>query len=833
MGRYDKYSSDVRLAISYAREEAQRLRHRLISSEHLLLGILKLQDTRIEGLFASLHVSTASVSQALDFVVGKGNRAILSEPLLNMAARATLARAEEFVATQHLGLVGLEHLFLALLEEQNSVTLGVLESFGICLSSAREQLSTLMNGGYERLILSAEYYTRYEATPQLNQVSHDLTLAALNDLVDPLIGREAELERTMQILLRRTKNNPALIGPAGVGKTAIAEGLALRVIRGQVPENLLHRRIVALDVGMLSIGTKFRGDLEERLKLIFREICNDPRIIVFIDELHTLMQTGVAEGSLDVVNLFKPMLARGEFQCIGATTLKEYSKTIESDAALERRFQTVLVSETTAEQTLQILEGLRTRYELFHKLTISDDALQAAIKMSTRYIQDRHLPDKALDLLDEAAARVHVRKSIYPDSIQQLRDNMIVVQQEKDDAIGLHEFPRGADLFIRERSMRRELRLAEQAWRSDHRQQKSVVDKEDIAEVVAMWTGIPVIQIAGEERLRLLRLEHELCRRVIGQREAVQAVARAVRRSRTGLCDGHRPFGSFIFVGPTGVGKTELARALAATLLDDEDAVLKLDMSEFMESHQVSRLVGAPPGYVGYDQAGQLTDAVRRRPYCVVLFDEIEKAHPKVFDLLLQILEDGCLTDAHGQVVDFKHTFIILTSNIGTSHKISGSMTFAIRRDEQRCSREAYEQMRERILLDLKGVFRPELLNRIDEVVVFHPLGVEQLQTIVDLMIAQTRLRMSTLGFELEVTKSALTYLITYGYNTDYGARPLRRAIQSQLDDLLAEEILRGRFAPGDKVIVDLQGDRLVVNVQVEVRRVIYVEAKGSGLNVA
>jgi len=833
MGKYDKYSSDVRLAISYAREEAQRLRHRLISSEHLLLGILKLGDTRIEGLFACLHVSTASISQALDFVVGRGNRAILSEPLLNSAARAALVRAEAFVESRRLGLVDIEHVFMALLEEQNSVTLGVLESFGVQLSTAREQLSMLMNGGYERLLLSTEYYTRYEATPLLNQVSHDLTIAALNDLIDPLIGREAELERTMQILLRRTKNNPALIGPAGVGKTAIAEGLALRIIHGQVPENLAHHRIVALNAGMLSAGTKFRGDLEERLKIIFHELHEDGRIIVVIDELHTLMQTGVAAGSLDIADLFKPMLARGEFQCIGATTLDEYRKTIESDAALERRFQTVLVSETTAEQTLQILEGVRTRYEVFHQLTISDDALLSAIKMSTRYIQDRYLPDKALDLLDEAAARVRVQSSVYPEAIRRLRDTMLTVQQEKDEAIGLYEFPRGANLFLRERSMRHELELAEQAWRADHEKQKAVVDTQDVAEIVALWTGIPVAQIAGEERFRLLRLEHELSQRVIGQREAVQAVARAVRRSRIGLCDSRRPFGSFIFVGPTGVGKTELARALAATLFDDENALLKFDMSEFMESHQISRLISAPPGYVGHDQAGQLTEAIRRRPYSVVLFDEIEKAHPNVYALLLQILEDGCLTDARGRMVDFKHTFIILTSNIGTSHTLSGSMTFTSQPDERTSRHRTYEAMRKRIIIEIKNVFQPELFNRIDEIVVFRPLSLEQLRIIVDLMIAQTQQHLAKLGFELQMTEAALQYLIAYGYNADYGARPLRRAVQSQLDDLLAEKILRGQFVAGDSIVVDLQDDRLVANVQAYVDQTIYVKAKHTGLSAA
>ncbi|HLX56865.1 MAG TPA: ATP-dependent Clp protease ATP-binding subunit [Ktedonobacteraceae bacterium] len=818
MSQSGRYTEEARRALLASREEALQLRHRVIGPEHLLLGMLKIGDPIIEYVLLRMQASSARLREALEFVVGRGNKALLSQPAFGQAARTALGRAEEVAVQMEQKLISIEHLLLGVLGDEESIASGVLESFGLSLEVVRREIETLLSLGRDHAIFAVQYQARYNETPTLNQVSRDLTAAALAGMLDPMIGREAELERVMQILSRRTKNNPALIGPAGVGKTVIAEGLALRIIQGNVPENLQHCRVVSLDVGLLTVGTRYRGDFEERLRCIMQEILNSHGIIMVIDELHALVGTGVAEGSIDAANLFKPMLARGEFQCIGATTLDDYRKTIEADPALERRFQPVTVKETTSQQTMEILRGLRPYYAEYHQVTITDDALVAAVQMSTRYIQDRFQPDKSLDLIDEAAARVRVNRSTAPVEVRKLREELVSLHRDKEAAISRRDFTLAGKQRISEKRLRQVLLEAENAWYAQRQLERPPVDQNAIAEVVAMRTGIPATRIAAIEAERLLKLEEELHRRVIGQHEAVQAVARAVRRARTDLRDSSRPIGSFLFVGPTGVGKTEVARALAETLFGDEEAMLKLDMSEFMESHNVSRLLGSPPGYVGYEQAGQLTEAVRRRPYSVLLFDEIEKAHPKVCDLLLQILDDGCLTDAQGHRVDFKNTIIIITSNVGTTHLNDTEMSFVpARKSQQDRQVGAAARMRARILPAMKEVFRPELLNRIDEVIVFHILEQGHLREIVDLMVVKTQQRMAEQSIILQVTGAVRSLLAERGYDPIYGARPLRRTVQHMLDDLLAESLLRGDIKQDDTAVVDVVEGELMVEVTVSV----------------
>ncbi len=811
MRQFEKYTPQAQQAMTYAREIALQFQHRMIGPEHLLLGIIRTRDLVIESLFARLQVDTMRLCQAIGFVIGRGgNRGLASEPVLNALTQAALARAEKEAAAVDELWVGIEHLLLGLLDDDESIAASVLESFDVTLLAVRQHLQFLFRYGHEQAFFLAQYQMRYAETPLLNQVSRDLTAEALTGSLDPLIGRASELERTMQILSRRTKNNPVLIGPAGVGKTALAEGLAQRIIEGQVPDKLQRARIVSLDVSLLTVGARFRGDFEERLQLLLKEVVQAENLIVVIDELQTLLGTGVADGSVDMANMFKPMLARGEFRCIGAATLDDYRKAIESDPALERRFQPIMVAETTTEETLDILRGLRTHYADYHQVTITDEALQAAVQLSNRYLTQRFQPDKALDLVDEAAARACMYLSVVPAPVRHLREALGRVRLYKDEAIQRHDYPLALCSRKQELRLSQKLRDSEQRWSALRTHDRPVVGAREISEIVALWTGIPQGEITLTQAERLLRLEEDLHKRVIGQDEAVQLVARAVRRAYADIRDRSRPIGSFLFVGPSGVGKSELARTLASTLFMDENALLILDMSEFMERQNAARLVGSPPGYVGYDDGGQLTEFVRRHPYCIALFDEIEKAHADVYDLLLQICEDGRITDARGRVVDCKNTIIILTSNLGTEHRQPGQYAFA---PPATFAQASSTTMRTQALSAVKDFFPPELFNRLDEIVFFHPLEHAHLRRIVDLFITDTGRRLARHAIELQVSTEARELLIAQGYEPAYGARPLRRAVQRLLDDLLAESILHNTLAPGDLALIEVNGDQLAVRV--------------------
>jgi ATP-dependent Clp protease ATP-binding subunit ClpC len=699
--------------------------------------------------------------------------------------------------------IGTEHLLLGLVREGEGIAAGVLESLGVNLDKVRHEVIRVLSQSSSAG--PTQETKRASKTPTVDALGINLTEAARADKLDPVIGREKEIERVIQILGRKTKNNPALIGEPGVGKTAIAEGLAHRIVAGDVPDILLNKRVLTLDIGSLVAGTKYRGEFEERLKKIIEELRNTNDAVLFIDELHTLVGAGAAEGAIDAANILKPPLARGELQCIGATTLDEYRKYIERDAALERRFQPVMVEEPTLEQTIDILMGIRERYEQHHKVTISDEAVRAAADLSSRYITDRHLPDKAIDLIDEAASRVRLRHASAPPELREAQKDLDRITKEKDAAINNQEYEQAATLREAEAAARESTEALRGEWQNSISNDQPTVDEEEIAQVVAMWTGIPVTRIAQEESERLLHMEDAIHQRVIGQQEAIEIVSKAVRRARAGLKDPKRPIGSFIFLGPTGVGKTELAKALAEFMFGSEDALIKIDMSEFMERHNVSRLVGAPPGYVGFDEGGQLTEAVRRKNYAVVLLDEVEKAHPEVFNILLQILEDGHLTDAKGRRVDFRNCIIIMTSNLGAkSLQTNSALGFRPMGDTAEARAESsYELMKEKVSAELKNNFRPEFLNRIDATVVFRSLTVEEITQIVDLMLARVRDQLRAQQMTLEVTQEAKDHIIKLGYDVAYGARPLRRVIQNMVEDVLAEHLLLGKYEPGTTIVVD------------------------------
>ncbi|HEY1351510.1 MAG TPA: ATP-dependent Clp protease ATP-binding subunit [Ktedonobacteraceae bacterium] len=809
MGQFEHYTSQAQLAMTYAREIAFQFQHRMIGPEHLLLGIVRTRDAVVESLFAHLQVDTMRLCQAIGFVIGRGSAGSMnSEPAFNALAQAALARAEQEALLVGEGGVGVEHLLLGVLDDDESVAASVLESFDVTLFSVRQHLDFLFRYGRDQALSLAHYQQRYIQTPLLNQVSRDLTAEAVLGTLDPLIGRASELERTMQILSRRSKNNLVLIGPAGVGKTALAEGLAQRIVAGQVPENLLHARVVALDVSLLTVGARFRGDFEERMHVLMREVVQAGNLIIVVDELQTLLGAGVADGSVTMANMFKPLLTRGEFRCIGAATFDDYRRTIEHDPALDRRFQPLVVAEASSQETLEILHGLRSRYAGYHRVVITDEALQAAVQLSNRYLHQRFQPDKAIDLLDEASARACVHLARVPRPLQRLREVLIRVRQRKEEAIRQRDYP----LALRRRSQ--ELRLSQQAreweeqWYATRNRERPVVSAPQIAEIVALWTGIPVGQVAATQAQCLLRLEETLHRRVVGQDEAICLVARAVRRAYANIRDQRRPIGSFLFVGPTGVGKSELARALTAALFKDEQALLTLDMSEFIERHQAARLLGSPPGYIGYDDGGQLTEFVRRHPYCILLFDEIEKAHSDVFDLLLQIFEDGRLTDARGRAADFKNAIVILTSNLGTQQAPAGRPALLSYAHAEKAS---LSTLREQTLSAVRDFFHPELLQRLDEQIFFHPLQPDHLRQVLDLLIADTARRLAGQTIGLQVSEAARALLVARGTEPVCGARSLRRAVEQLLDDLLAEAILHGDLSAHGRALVDARGDRLVV----------------------
>jgi ATP-dependent Clp protease ATP-binding subunit ClpC len=805
--RFDKFTDRARKVLTLAQDEAQRFNHNYIGTEHLLLGLVREGEGVAARVLENMNVELAKVRTAVEFIIGRGDRPVVGEVGLTPRAKRVIELAIDEARRLGHNYIGTEHLLLGLVREGEGIAAGVLESLGVNLDKVRHEVIRVLSQSSSAG--PAAETKRASKTPTVDQLGINLNDAVRAGRSDPVIGREKEIERVIQILSRRTKNNPALIGEPGVGKTAIAEGLAQRIVAGDVPETLANKRVLTLDIGSLVAGTKYRGEFEERLKKIIEELRNTNDAVLFIDELHTLVGAGAAEGAIDAANILKPPLARGELQCIGATTLDEYRKYIERDAALERRFQPVMVEEPTLEQTIDILFGIREKYEEHHHVTITDEAAKAAADLSIRYITDRHLPDKAIDLIDEAASRVRLRHSSAPPELKVAQKELDRVLKEKEAAINDQDYEVAAGLRDAEAAAKSTIDQLRSDWQATQAAVKPTVTEEDIAQVVAMWTGIPVTRIAQEESQRLLHMEDALHKRVIGQHEAIDTISKAVRRARAGLKDPKRPIGSFIFLGPTGVGKTELAKALAEFMFGSEDSLIKIDMSEFMERHNVSRLVGAPPGYVGFEEGGQLTEAVRRKSYSVVLLDEIEKAHPEVFNILLQILEDGHLSDAKGRRVDFRNTVIIMTSNVGAKSLLKDtSLGFKpVNTDLSQETQAQYERMKDKVLEQLKTQFRPEFLNRVDSFVVFRSLSVEEIRHIVELLLQRVRNQLKTQEIGLEVTAEAKDHLIKLGYDVDYGARPLRRVIQNLVEDPLAEALLLGTFTAGQTVIVDRSGD--------------------------
>jgi len=796
---FNRFTERAQKVLTLAHEEAVRLGHPGVGTEHILLGLVREGEGIAAKALVSLGLSSEKVQKEVEKIIGRGNGDGAGTTYTPRAKKVIELSMDEARKLGH-NYIGTEHILLGLIREGEGIAARVLANLGVNLNKARQQVLQLL--GSDVSDATADNSPSGASTPTLDGLARDLTALARDGKLDPVIGRASEIERVIQVLSRRTKNNPVLIGEPGVGKTAIAEGLAQRVVSNEIPETLRNKRVMVLDMGTVVAGTKYRGEFEDRLKKIMDEIRSAGNVVLFIDELHTLIGAGGAEGAIDASNILKPALARGELQCIGATTLDEYRKHIEKDAALERRFAPIKVEQPTAEEAVAILHGLRDRYEAHHRVKITDAAVEAAVRLSDRYISDRFLPDKAIDLIDEAASRVRLRTYTAPPNLKELEGRLEEVRSEKDSAIQGQEFELAASLRDQEQQLRDELERRRMEWQQRQDSHDVAVTEDDIAEIVASWTGVPVKKLAEAESSRLLTMESVLHERVVGQDEAVTAVSRAIRRARAGLKDPKRPIGSFIFLGPTGVGKTELARALAEAMFGDEDALIRVDMSEFMERHSTARLVGAPPGYVGFDEGGQLTEKVRRKPYAVVLLDEIEKAHPEVFNILLQVLDDGRLTDGKGRTVDFRNTVIIMTSNVGAQMiRKGGPLGFTGSQHGE------YEHMRDRVMEDLKRTFRPEFLNRIDELIVFHPLAEEHIGRIVGLLAEELRTRLDEYGVHFTLTDAAKAFLAKEGYDPQYGARPLKRALQRHIEDKLSEALLAGDITRGDHVLIDVDAD--------------------------
>ncbi|HEY5583498.1 MAG TPA: ATP-dependent Clp protease ATP-binding subunit [Ruminiclostridium sp.] len=806
---YQRFTEKAERAIAFSQQSAVELGHNYVGTEHILLGLVKEGTGLASKVLQAQGITEEKILKEIDELIGKGETAGESPVGFTPRTKRVLELAFKESRRMGQGYIGTEHLLLGIMKEGESVAVRIMMDLGVDPQKLLSELVKILNEEAPGSTGAPKNNSSNSNTPTLNQFGRDLTDLARDGKIDPVIGRDKEIERIIQILSRRTKNNPCLIGEPGVGKTAIAEGLAQKIVEGNIPEILRDKRVVALDIASMVAGAKYRGEFEDRLKKAMEEIRKSTNVILFIDELHTIVGAGAAEGAIDASNILKPSLARGEIQVIGATTLNEYRKHIEKDAALERRFQPITVGEPSKEEAVEILKGVRDKYEAHHRVKITDDALEAAVRLSDRYITDRFLPDKAIDLIDEAASRVRLKTFTAPPDIKNMEERVEKLSKEKEDSIRHQEFEKAAKIRDDEQKLKTELDKIRDEWRQRNQTKTDTVTADEIGDIVASWTGIPVKKLAEEESERLLKMEDTLHNRVIGQNEAVKAISRAIRRGRVGLKDPKRPVGSFIFLGPTGVGKTELCKALSEAMFGDEKSLIRVDMSEFMEKHSVSRLVGSPPGYVGYDEGGQLTEKVRRKPYSVLLFDEIEKAHPDIFNILLQILEDGRLTDSHGRVVDFRNTIIIMTSNVGartiTEPKRLG---FSAAKDE---NAKNYEEMKGNVMGELKKTFRPEFLNRIDDIIVFHPLTQDNIKEIVVLMLEVLVKRLKQNEIEMEVSDEVMAHLAKKGYDPVFGARPLRRAIQSMLEDKLAEEMLEGKVKAGDSIKIEMDKEEVVV----------------------